>query len=94
MSRTCTRGLEPKTVPAAVQQDGARSGDDFFSGRVVQNMDRFLVNPRPKPQPKPKPTNLMEKVISIKHDESMVENPCLYTVAREGGSTSGRLDWE
>eukprot|EP00439_Symbiodinium_sp_Y106_P064756 s4693_g10.t1 len=54
-------------------------------------MDRFLVNPRPKPQPKPKPkpANLMEKVISIKHDESMVENPCLYTVAREWAARLG-----
>ena len=41
------------------------------------------MNPRPKPQPKPKPTNLMEEVISIKHDEGVVENPCLYRVARE-----------
>ena len=48
-------------------------------------MDRFPVNPRPKPspKPKPKPTNLMEEVISIKHDEGVVENPCLYRVARE-----------
>ena len=46
-------------------------------------MDRFLVNPRPKPQPKPKPANLMEEVISIKHDEGVVENPCLHRVARE-----------
>ena len=52
-------------------------------------MDRFLVNPRPKPQPKPKPANLMEEVISIKHDESVVENPCLHTVAREWAA---RLD--
>eukprot|EP00439_Symbiodinium_sp_Y106_P011441 s13162_g1.t1 len=54
-------------------------------------MDRFLVNPRPKPQPKPKPkpANLMEKVISIKHDESVVENPCLYTVAREWAARLG-----
>ena len=52
-------------------------------------MDRFLVNPRPKPQPKPKPANLMEEVISIKHDEGVVENPCLYTVAREWAA---RLD--
>ena len=48
-------------------------------------MDRFLVNPRPKPQPKPmpKPANLMEEVISIKHDESLVENPGLHAVAWE-----------
>ena len=52
-------------------------------------MDRFFVNPRPKPQPKPKPANLMEEVISIKHDEGVVENPCLYTVAREWAA---RLD--
>ena len=54
-------------------------------------MDGFLVNPRPKPQPKhkPKPANLMEEVISIKHDESVVENPCLHTVAREWAA---RLD--
>ena len=52
-------------------------------------MDRFLVNPRPKPQPKPKPANLMEEVISIKHDEGVVENPCLHTVAREWAA---RLD--
>ena len=52
-------------------------------------MDRFLVNPRPFPQPKPKPANLMEEVISIKHDEGVVENPCLYTVAREWAA---RLD--
>ena len=54
-------------------------------------MDRFLVNPRPKPQPKPKPkpANLMEEVISIKHDESVVENPCLDTVAQEWAA---RLD--
>ena len=91
MSRTCTRGLEPKLYKPLYSRTRPTkgSGDDFFSGRVVQNMDRFLVNPRPKPQPKPKPANLMEKVISIKHDESVVENPCLYTVAREW-----RLDWE
>ena len=47
------------------------------------------MNPRPKPQPKPKPANLMEEVISIKHDESVVENPCLHTVAREWAA---RLD--
>ena len=52
-------------------------------------MDRFLVNPRPKPQPKPKPTNLMEEVISIKHDEGVVENPCLYRVAREWAGPTG-----
>ena len=52
-------------------------------------MDRFLVNPRPKPQPKPKPTNLMEEVISIKHDEGVVENPCLYRVAREWADRLG-----
>ena len=54
-------------------------------------MDRFLVNPRPKPQPKhkPKPANLIQEVISIKHDESVVENPCLHTVAREWAA---RLD--
>ena len=54
-------------------------------------MDRFFVNPRPKPQPKPKPKpmNFMEKVISIKHDESVVENPCLHRVAREWAA---RLD--
>ena len=49
------------------------------------------MNPRPKPQPKPKPkpANLMEEVISIKHDESVVENPCLDTVA---GEWAARLD--
>ena len=49
------------------------------------------MNPRPKPQPKPKPkpANLMEEVISIKHDEGVVENPCLHTVAREWAA---RLD--
>ena len=52
-------------------------------------MDRFLVNPRPKPQPKPKPTNLMEVVISIKHDEGVVENPCLHTVAWEWAARLG-----
>ena len=54
-------------------------------------MDRFLVNPRPKPQPKhkPKPANLMEEVISIKHDEGVVENPCLHTVAREWAARLG-----
>ena len=52
-------------------------------------MDRFFVNPRPKPQPKPKPANLMEEVISIKHDEGVVENPCLYTVAREWAARLG-----
>ena len=31
----------------------------------------------------------MEEVISIKHDESVVENPCLDTVAREWAA---RLD--
>ena len=56
-------------------------------------MDRFLVNPpaqaAPKPQPKPKPANLMEKVISIKHDESVVENPCLHRVAQEWAARLG-----
>ena len=52
-------------------------------------MDRFLVNPRPKPQPKPKPKNLMEEVISIKHDEGVVENPCLHRVAREWAARLG-----
>ena len=47
------------------------------------------MNPRPKPQPKPKLTNLMEEVISIKHDEGVVENPCLYRVAREVGGPTG-----
>ena len=49
------------------------------------------MNPRPKPQPKPKPkpANLMEEVISIKHDESVVENPCLHTVAREWAARLG-----
>ena len=31
----------------------------------------------------------MEKVISIKHDESVVENPCLHRVAQEWAARLG-----
>ena len=80
--------FEVKRAYMKNSSSGARSGGDLFSRRGVQNMDRFLVNPRPKPQPKPKPKpmNFMEKVISIKHDESR-------THACTGWRGSGRLDW-